>query len=108
MSAHQVSCSSQPITTKGMGWHFFSPLKKWDCKKSRISAPIPGHASKRQKLLDEMHALLAAQPTRPDPSPCSTPQTISLILQPAGLSEDAQNAPDAGPVMHDGIVAPVN
>ena len=55
-----------------------------------------------------MHALLAAQPTRPDPSPCSTPQTISLILQPAELSEDAQNAPDAGPVMHDGIVAPVN
>ena len=102
MLGHQVSHSSQPITTKGMGWHFSSPCKQQDHKKSRTSAPVPGHAFKRQKLLDELHDLLAAQPSGPDPPPSSTPQTISPIPEPAELLEDAPMEPeDTLPIFDD-------
>jgi len=94
MSARQVSRSSQPITTKGMGRHFSSPRKQRDRMKSRTSAPVPGHAFKQQKLLDELHDLLAAQPSGPDPPPSSTPQTVSPIPEPAELSEDVPTEPD--------------
>ena len=68
MSTHHVTRSSQPITTKGMGWHFTSPRKARDKKKSRITAAVPGHASKRQKLLDELGDLLSTQPSELMPS----------------------------------------
>ena len=55
MSTHPVTQSSQPITTKGMGRHFTSPRKAPDKKKSWTTALLlPGHASKRQKLLEEL------------------------------------------------------
>ena len=63
MPMQHVTQSSQPITTKGMGRHFTSPRKARDKKKSWIIASLPGHASKRQKLLDKLGELLAAQPS---------------------------------------------
>jgi len=51
-----------------MGRHFTSPRKAWDKKKTRITASVPGHASKRQKLLDELSDLLTAQPSELKPS----------------------------------------
>ena len=72
--------SSQPITTRGLGRHFTSPLKKRDKKKSRLSAPVPGNASKRRKLDDELEALLAtpSEPKRPLPTITAS---VSSILQ---------------------------
>ena len=94
MSARQISHSSQPITTKGMGRHFSSPRKQRDRMKSRTSAPVPGHAFKQQKLLDELHDLLVAQPSGPDPPPSSTPQAVSLIPESAELLEGAPMGPE--------------
>jgi len=60
MLVRHVTRSSQPVTTKGMGRHFTSPRKVRDKKKTWITASVPGHASKRQKLLDELGNLLTA------------------------------------------------
>jgi len=48
--------------------------------------PIPGHASKQQKLLDELQLLLAAPP-EPEQLPSSTVIAASPILQPEDLLE---------------------
>jgi len=78
----------------GQHFHFSSPRKQQDRMKSRTSVPVPGHAFKWQKLLDELHDLLVAQPSGPDPLPSSTPQTVSPIPEPAELSEDVPTEPD--------------
>jgi len=81
MSVRHVTRSSQPVTTKGMGRHFTSPRKAWDKKKTRITASVPGHASKRQKLLDELGDLLTAQPSELKPSLDSGIDAASPTLQ---------------------------
>jgi len=73
--------SSQAITTKGLGRHFTSPRKPWDKKKSYMTLPIPGHASKWQKLLDELHDLLAVS-SEPNQPPSSVTMAAPPILQP--------------------------
>ena len=81
MSDPRPTHLSQAITTRGLGWHFTSPRKVWDKKKSWMSAPVPGHASKWQKLLNELQDLLAA-PSEPQKLPSSTAVAVSLIVQP--------------------------
>ena len=78
--------SSQAITTRGLGRHFTSPRKLQDKKKSWITMPVPGHASKRQKLLDELHNLLVTS-SEPKKPASSTVMAASPILQPDGLLE---------------------
>ena len=80
----RLTCSSQAITTKGLGRHFTSPWKPRDKKKSWMTVPIPGHASKWQKLLNELQDLLAAS-SELKQSPSSTTMVASPILQPDDL-----------------------
>ena len=75
------TCASQAITTRGLGRHYTSPRKPQDKKKSRMTVPVPGHASKQQKLLDKLHDLLAP-PSEPKQPPCNTAMAMSPILQP--------------------------
>ena len=75
------TCASQVITTRGLGRHYTSPRKPRDKKKSRMTMPVPGHASKQQKLLDKLHDLLAP-PSEPKQPPCNTAMAMSPILQP--------------------------
>ena len=67
MSVHHDTQLSQPVTTMGMGRHFTSPRRTRDKKKSWTIASVPEHASKWQKLLDELGDLLAAQPSELKP-----------------------------------------
>ena len=63
--------------------------------------PIPGHASKWQKLLDELHNLLAA-PSEPNQPPSNTVMAASLILQPEELLEAPPMEQEDLLVMSDG------
>ena len=85
MSAPHATCSSQPITTKGLGQHFTSPCKPWNKKKSSNTLPIPGQAFKRQKLLNELNDLLEAQTLEPLSSGIT--EAVSPLLQPEELLE---------------------
>ena len=77
-----------------MGWHFTSPRKARDKKKSRTTVSVPGHASKRQKLLDELGNLLTAQPSGLKPSLNSGVEAASPIHRPEELPEALQMEPE--------------
>ena len=83
--------ASQPITTKGMGVHFSSPRKKRNKKKTSTIVTIPGHALKRQKLHDEIEALLLAPSSiEPSVSENHSFQAASPIPEP---TEPQENLP---------------
>jgi len=94
MSTHPFTRSSQPITTKGMGRHFTSPRKARDKKKSRITTLLPGHISKRQKLLDKLGDLLAAQPSELKSSLNGAIEVVSPTPLPEELSETLPMEPE--------------
>jgi len=77
-----------------MGRHFTSPRKARDKKKSRTTVSVPGHASKRQKLLDELGDLLTAQPSGLKPSLNSGVEAASPIHRPEELPEALQMEPE--------------
>jgi len=74
-----------------MGRHFTSPRKAQDKKKSRITAAVPGHASKRQKLLDELGDLLSTQPSELMPSLNSGSEAASTAPLDRRISGSAPN-----------------
>ena len=96
--------SSQPITTRGLGRHFTSPLKKRDKKKSRLSTPVPGNASKQWKLEDELEALLATpfEPKRPPPTITIVDASVFPILREEELLEGSPMELEDLPVLSDG------
>ncbi|KIM57310.1 hypothetical protein SCLCIDRAFT_28917 [Scleroderma citrinum Foug A] len=87
MSAPHATRSSQPITTKGLGWHFTSPRKPQNKKKSSNTLPIPGQAFKWQKLLNELNDLLEARTSEPLLSGIA--EAVSPLLQPEELLESS-------------------
>ena len=87
MSVHHDTQLSQPVTTMGMGRHFTSPRRTRDKKKSWTIASVPEHASKWQKLLDELGDLLAAQPSELKPSLDSGIEAASTTLWTEELPE---------------------
>ena len=91
MSDPRPTHLSQPITTRGLGRHFTSSLKKHDKKKSRLATPVPGNASKWQKLDDELEALLAT-PSEPKRLLPTITASVSSILQ----EEEPLEAPPNG------------
>ena len=112
MSDPRPTHLSQAITTRGLGRHFTSPRKARDKKKSWMTVPVPGHASKRQKLLNELQ-LLPAAPPEPEQPPSSTVIAASPILQPEDLLEappmeledllvmsDSEDAPHGATAQH--------
>ena len=66
-----------------------------------MSAPVPGHASKWQKLLDELQDLLVV-PSEPQKPPSSTAMAASLIIQPEEPLEAPPMELDNLLVMSDG------
>jgi hypothetical protein len=56
-------------TSSGLGTHFSSPLKARDKRKTATFVRIPGHAKKRQRLLEKMASLLRGDT---DPAPEAT------------------------------------
>ena len=82
MSARHASCSSQPITTKGMGLHFSSPHKARNKKKMSTAVNIPGRSFKCQKLLNELQDLLTPPPLEPRLSENHSFQAASHIPEP--------------------------
>ena len=104
MSDPRPTRSSQPITTRGLGRHFTSPLKKRDKKRSRLSAPIPGNASKRRKLDEELEALLATpfEPKRPPPTITIVDASVSPIFREEEPLEGSSMELEDFPVLSDG------
>ena len=92
MSAPHTTRSSQPITTKGLGWHFTSPRKPQNKKKSSNTLPIPGQAFKWQKLLNELNDLLEAWTSEPLSSGIA--EAVSPLLQPEELLESSPTEPE--------------
>ena len=104
MSDPRPTHSSQPITTRGLGRHFTSPLKKRDKNKSRLSAPVPGNVSKRRKLNDELEALLVTpfEPKRPPPTITIVDVDVPLILREEELLEETSLELEDFPALSDG------
>ena len=71
-----------------MGLHFSSPCKARNKKKTSTVVNIPGHASKCQKLRDELQALLAPPPFEPPVSENHVFQAASPSPKPTELQEN--------------------
>ena len=104
MSDPRPTRLSQPITTRGLGQHFTSPLKKHDKKKSWLSAPVPGNVSKWRKLNDELEALLATpfEHKRPPPTITIVDASVSPILREEEPLEGSPMEPEDLPILSDG------
>jgi len=94
-----------PAASSGPGKHFTSPIKPRDKKKTATFVVPPGHASKKQRLVEKLEVLTRLRPHQPpadignnagsDPIPLDSDDVFS-----AYPSEDPRDIPssDAPPV----------
>jgi len=84
------SCRALLSTTAGMGQHFSTPKKRRNKKKTQAHVILPGHSTKRQRLLQHLDDIFNDKSCEPEP-PSSPPTVFSPddgIIDPSSPVDD--------------------
>ncbi|KAG2353816.1 hypothetical protein BDR07DRAFT_1382783, partial [Suillus spraguei] len=81
---------AQPIST-GLGYHFVSPKKARDAKKTQTLVHIPGVNSKQQRIREQMAALMKPQVLTTTDTPSSESSSAPVRSETPTNIEDAVN-----------------